>query len=150
MTDFWETFYGRINLLSEFLSEMRWEEIEEEIFSNFRFDVVSGVWTRTLRLKSQYTICGTTATSHYILTAYFLNFGLHTSIWSRKFLATPCIFLHFKTFISYMGPSFLRLYRIFVYLVSLKSHADCHLKIFLQTRDQQQVCETISRFESYL
>ena len=36
---FWETFHGSFNLLTEFLPEICWEEITEEIFFVFRFDV---------------------------------------------------------------------------------------------------------------
>ena len=43
---FWETFHGSFYLLSEFLPEICWEEIAEEILFVFRFVVWTG--TRTL------------------------------------------------------------------------------------------------------
>ena len=43
-------------LLSEFLPEICWEEIAEEILFVFRFDVWSGTRTMAFRLKSQNTL----------------------------------------------------------------------------------------------
>ena len=53
---FWETFHKNfICLLSEFLPEICWEEIAEEILIVFCFDVWSGCRTLGLRLRSQHT-----------------------------------------------------------------------------------------------
>ena len=43
----------------EFLPDICWEEVTEEIFSYFRFDVWPGVWTRALRSNKPYGLdCG--------------------------------------------------------------------------------------------
>ena len=52
---FVKIFSWQIYLISEFLSEIGWEEIAEEIFSYYRFDAWSGIQTRALRLISQHT-----------------------------------------------------------------------------------------------
>ena len=49
---FWETFHGNFYLRSEFLPQICWEEIAEEIFFVFRFDVWSGTRTLAFRLIS--------------------------------------------------------------------------------------------------
>ena len=46
------SFHGNFNLLSEFLPEICWEEIGEEILFVFCFDVWPGIRTRALRLIS--------------------------------------------------------------------------------------------------
>ena len=53
---FWETFHGNFYWLSEFLPEICWEEIAEEILFVFRFDVWPGTRTLAFRLISQHTI----------------------------------------------------------------------------------------------
>ena len=52
----WETVPWQFYLLSEFLPEICWEEIAEEILFVFRFDVWPGTGTLAFRLISQYTI----------------------------------------------------------------------------------------------
>ena len=52
---FWETFHGNFILLSEFLPEVCWEEIAEEILFVFCFDVWPGARTQAFRLISQHT-----------------------------------------------------------------------------------------------
>ena len=59
---FWETYHGKFYLLSEFLPEICWEEIAEEILFVFCFDVWPGVRTLAFRLISQHTTYQTTAT----------------------------------------------------------------------------------------
>ena len=44
---FEKLFHGIFVLLSKFLPEICWEEVPEEIFSYFRLDVWSGIWTWT-------------------------------------------------------------------------------------------------------
>ena len=55
---FWEIFHGNFNLLSEFLPEIYWEEIAEEILFVFRFDVWPEI--RTLAFSSN-------KPTHYLL-----------------------------------------------------------------------------------
>ena len=62
---FWETFHRNFYLLSEFLPEICWEEIAEEILFIFRFDVWPGARTLAFHLISQHTTYLTRAT--YIL-----------------------------------------------------------------------------------
>ena len=50
-----ETFHGSFILLSEFLPEICWEEIGEEIFFVFCFDVWPEVRTLAFRLINQHT-----------------------------------------------------------------------------------------------
>ena len=52
---FWETFHDNFCLLSEFLPEICWEKIAEEILFVFCFDVWLGARTLSLRLISQPT-----------------------------------------------------------------------------------------------
>ena len=49
---FLRNFSMQIYLLSESAPEICWKEVAEEIFSDFRFNVWPGIWTR---LKSQQT-----------------------------------------------------------------------------------------------
>ena len=51
----WETFSWQFYLLSEFLPEICWEEIAEEILFVFRLDVWPGTRTLAFRLISQHT-----------------------------------------------------------------------------------------------
>ena len=52
----WETFHGSFIYYSEFLPEICWEDIAEEIlFYVFCFDVWPEAWTLALRLISQHT-----------------------------------------------------------------------------------------------
>ena len=59
-TDIRETFSWYVYLLSEFLPEISWEEITEEILFEFCFDAWPGIRTRALRLISQHTTYYTT------------------------------------------------------------------------------------------
>ena len=52
---FWKTFHGNFILLSEFLPEICWGEIVEEIFLYFVLDVLPGARTLAFRLISQHT-----------------------------------------------------------------------------------------------
>ena len=52
---FRETFHDNFYLLSEFLPEICWEEIAEEILFVFGFDVWPGTRTLAFRLISQHT-----------------------------------------------------------------------------------------------
>ena len=52
---FEKLFHGNFYLLSEFLPEICWEEVAEEIFFVFRFDVWPGTRTLAFRLISQHT-----------------------------------------------------------------------------------------------
>ena len=52
---FWETFLWQFYLLSEFLPEICWEQIAQEILFVFRFDVWPGTLTLAFRLISQHT-----------------------------------------------------------------------------------------------
>ena len=52
---FWETFHGNFISHSEFLPEICWKEIAEEILFVFRFDVWPGTRTLAFRLISQHT-----------------------------------------------------------------------------------------------
>ena len=49
-------FMAILYLLSEFLPDICWEKIVEEIFAYFRFHVWFGIWTRALRLIWQHII----------------------------------------------------------------------------------------------
>ena len=49
---FWETFHGNFILLSEFLPEIRWEEIADEILFVFCFDVWPGSQTLAIYLSN--------------------------------------------------------------------------------------------------
>ena len=52
---FWESFSWQFYLLSEFLAEICWEKITEEIFLFiFLFYAWPGIRTRSLRLRSQH------------------------------------------------------------------------------------------------
>ena len=53
--NFWETFHGNFILFSEFLPEICWEEITEEILFVFSFDVWPGARNLAFRLISQHT-----------------------------------------------------------------------------------------------
>ena len=52
---FWETFHDNFINFSEFLPEICWEEIAEEILLVFRLDVGPGTRTLAFQLISQYT-----------------------------------------------------------------------------------------------
>ena len=52
---FWETFHGNFISFAEFLPEICWDEIAEEIFFVFRFDVWPGTRTLAFGLISQHT-----------------------------------------------------------------------------------------------
>ena len=72
---FWEPYHGSFYLLSEFLPEICWEEIAEEILFVFYFDVWPGARTLALRLISQHylPIYWTAATSGFFV-LLFKNF----------------------------------------------------------------------------
>ena len=51
----WETFSWQSYLLLDFLPDISWEDIAEEVFSHFWSDAWPGILNRTLRLISQHT-----------------------------------------------------------------------------------------------
>ena len=64
--NFWETFSWHVYLLSEFLPEICWEKIAEDVFFFiFRFDDWPDIWTRALTSNKPI---------YYLLGQFELNF----------------------------------------------------------------------------
>ena len=74
---FWETFHGSFKLLSEFITEICWEEIAEEILFVFRFDVWPGTRTLAFRLISRHTNYYTTATYYEYVSSVLMFSNTH-------------------------------------------------------------------------